>query len=45
VPRGALQLVAGMYLPSTGERLPVLDADGQVIEEMVYLGEITVTGD
>jgi hypothetical protein len=45
VPRGPLQLVAGMYLPSTGERLPVLDADGQVMEDMVYLGEITVTGD
>lgn len=45
VRQGPLQLVAGMYLQSTGERLPVLNADGQVIKDMVYLGETTVTGD
>jgi len=45
VPSGRYQVVAGMYLLSTGERLPVLDARGEVIGDTVHLGEITVIGD
>jgi hypothetical protein len=45
VPPGRYQVVAGMYLLSTGERLPVLDAEGEVIGDTVLLGEVTVVGD
>jgi len=45
VPPGRYQVVAGMYLLSTAERLPVLDAQGEVIGDTVHLGEVTVVGD
>ncbi len=45
VPPGRYQVVAGMYLLSTGERLPVLDAQGEVIGDTVHLGEVTVMED
>jgi hypothetical protein len=44
VPPGQYQLVAGMYLLSTGERLPVLDAGGQAEGDVIYLGDVTVMG-
>jgi hypothetical protein len=45
VPPGQYRWVAGMYLLSTGERLPLSDAGGHVEGDLVYLGDVTVTGD
>ncbi len=42
VPAGEYELVAGMYLLGTGERLPVLDDNGQTLGDTVSLGEVTV---
>lgn len=36
------RLMVGMYLPATGQRLPVLDAQGQVSGDMVFLELIQV---
>jgi hypothetical protein len=45
VPPGQYRWVAGMYLLSTGERLPLSDAGGHVEGDLVYLGDVTVIGD
>jgi hypothetical protein len=42
VPAGEYQLIVGMYLLSTEERLTVLDRQGQVVGDHVPLGWITV---
>ena len=42
VPAGEYRLVAGMYLLGTGERLPVLDDAGQVVGDVVSLGQVAV---
>jgi hypothetical protein len=42
VPGGEYELVAGMYLLSTGERLTVLDADGQPIGDQVSLARVVL---
>jgi hypothetical protein len=39
---GEYRLMAGMCLPATGERLAVLDAQGQESGDMVFLGVIEV---
>ena len=41
-PPGEYGLVAGMYLPATGERLPVLEAQGETGEDSVFLTRIKV---
>ncbi len=42
VPAGEYEVVVGLYLLSTGERLPVLDEDDQAVGDTVSLGAITV---
>jgi hypothetical protein len=42
IPPGGYRLVAGMYLPATGERLPVLEAQGETGEDSVFLARIRV---
>jgi 4-amino-4-deoxy-L-arabinose transferase-like glycosyltransferase len=42
VPPGAYELRVGMYLPGTGERLPVLDANDQMRGDYISLGRIQV---
>jgi hypothetical protein len=42
VPGGEYELVAGMYLLSTGDRLTVLDADGQPIGDQVSLARVVL---
>jgi hypothetical protein len=42
IPPGEYRLVAGMYLSATGERLPVLDAQGEAGEDSVFLARIQV---
>jgi len=42
VPAGDYQLRVGMYLLATGERLPLLDAEGQVAGDHIRLGPVTV---
>lgn len=39
-PPGEYQLLVGMYLLSTMERLPVLDDDGRVVEDYLFLDTI-----
>jgi hypothetical protein len=39
-PPGAYTLKVGMYAPGTGERLPVLGSDGQVLGDSVTLGPL-----
>jgi uncharacterized membrane protein len=39
VPAGPLQVVVGMYRPDTGQRLPVLDARGQPVDDKIMLGQ------
>jgi hypothetical protein len=38
-PAGRFQLFAGLYDPATGQRLPVLDAAGQLTGDQALLGE------
>jgi 4-amino-4-deoxy-L-arabinose transferase-like glycosyltransferase len=44
-PQGEYRLLAGMYLLSTMERLPLLDETGEVISDFISLGEISVGGE
>lgn len=44
-PPGEYRLLVGMYLFSTMERLPLLDASGEVIGDFISLGEISVSGE
>ena len=41
-PPGEYRLYAGLYRVETGERVPVLDAEGNPTSDFVDLGEITV---
>ena len=41
-PPGVYQVEVGMYLASTGDRLRVFDADGQLVGNQVFLGGIRV---
>jgi 4-amino-4-deoxy-L-arabinose transferase-like glycosyltransferase len=43
-PLGEYVVEIGLYLPPTGERLPVLDYAGQVVDDRVLLDTIAVTG-
>jgi hypothetical protein len=43
VPVGPLEVVVGMYHPGTGQRLPVLDAQGQPVDDKIILGHTTMT--
>ena len=40
---GDYELIVGMYLLSTGERLLLLDSRGQVLGDSIWLGDIRVT--
>ena len=42
IPPGPLDLVVGMYRPDTGQRLPVLNAEGQPVGDNVVLGPVSV---
>ena len=42
VPAGEYELRVGMYLLATGERLPLLGADGQPVGDYIPLGRVTV---
>jgi hypothetical protein len=42
LPPGEYELLVGMYLLSTGVRLPVLGVDGQVLGDSISLGAVTV---
>ena len=43
-PAGPYQIEAGMYVLDTGERLPVIGEDGQILGDKVLLGVLDVTG-
>ncbi len=43
LPAGEYQLLAGMYLPATGDRLVVVGAEGDAQSDSVRLGNVTVT--
>jgi hypothetical protein len=43
VPPGEYELLVGMYLLTTGERLPLFDAGGQLIGDAIILGTVSVT--
>lgn len=40
LPPGPLEVVAGMYRPDSGQRLPVLDDQGQPVDDKVALGHL-----
>jgi uncharacterized membrane protein len=42
LPAGPLQVLVGMYHPDTGQRLPVLDAQGRPTDDKVLLKQISV---
>jgi len=42
VPPGEYELLVGMYLLATGDRLPLLGANGQVLGDAISLGRIAV---
>lgn len=42
---GEYRLIVGMYLPATGERLPVLEDQGQTSGDSVFLGVIRVVAE
>jgi hypothetical protein len=39
---GPANVVVGMYRPDTGQRLPVLDAQGQPVDDKVVLGQVVL---
>jgi hypothetical protein len=39
---GEYELLVGMYLLSSGERLPLLSSDGQVVGDSVSLGRVEI---
>jgi len=41
LPDSPLEVVVGMYRPDTGQRLPVLDGQGQPVDDKVVLGQAT----
>lgn len=41
---GTYDLLVGMYLLATGERLPLLGMDGQELGDSISLGQVTVVG-
>ena len=41
-PNGAYQLLGGMYLPGTEQRLPIVDAAGQSVGDQILLGTIRI---
>jgi hypothetical protein len=41
---GPYQIEAGMYVLATGQRLPVVDDDGQMIDDKILLSSIDVVG-
>jgi 4-amino-4-deoxy-L-arabinose transferase-like glycosyltransferase len=43
VPPGEYELLTGIYLLATGDRLPLLDENGLVLGDSISLGHITVT--
>jgi hypothetical protein len=42
LPSGEYELIAGMYLLSTGERLPAVGADGRIVGNSISLGRVIV---
>jgi len=42
VPPGDYELRVGIYLLATGERLPLLDVNGQVLSDGISLGAVRV---
>lgn len=42
-PEGTYQLEVGLYDPATGQRLPIIGADGQIQGDSINLATITVT--
>lgn len=42
LPAGQYEVEVGFYLPSTGDRLPILDHAGQILDNRVLLGPIEV---
>lgn len=43
-PPGKYQIEAGMYVPASGQRLPVVDGSGQIVEDRMLLGTVEVAG-
>ncbi|MGQ9626485.1 MAG: ArnT family glycosyltransferase [Anaerolineae bacterium] len=41
-PQGRYRLLAGMYLPSTMERLPITDGEGKFQDGSILLSEVTI---
>ena len=41
-PEGEYQIEAGMYILATGQRLPVSDENGQIIDDKILLGSVEV---
>jgi hypothetical protein len=39
LPAGTYRLIAGLYNPLTGERLPILDENGQVVADAIFITE------
>ena len=42
LPTGTYQVIVGLYLPSTFQRLPILDQSGVAVSDFVGLGLVTV---
>ena len=43
VPPGKVYLIIGVYLSSTGERLPLIDQTIQVIDDKIVLTSLEIT--
>jgi hypothetical protein len=44
LPNGTYRLIGGMYLPTTGERLRIVDGNGHVVGSQILLGTVRVEG-
>jgi len=43
-PTGTYELLGGMYLPATGQRLLITDANGQIVGDQIVLGAVQIEG-
>ncbi|MBN1218734.1 MAG: glycosyltransferase family 39 protein [Anaerolineae bacterium] len=42
LPAGDYRLITGLYNPTTGERLPILGENGEVVADAIFVTEVTV---
>ncbi|MBN1992329.1 MAG: glycosyltransferase family 39 protein [Anaerolineae bacterium] len=42
LPAGTYQLITGLYNPTTGERLPILNKNGEIVADAIFVTKVTI---